>query len=134
MGSLLHRGPRSDTRGLRAGGGLPAAETEQSAELDNRGLVMMQRDLMRGEREREWAPLSTLRGGNPRERGCVRLGWSPPHAVDGLSSSPPERERARERERERESASVLLSPRCGEGTVERGAFALVGALFTQWTH
>ena len=127
MGSLLHRGPRSDTRGLRAGGGLPAAETEQSAELDNRGLVMMQRDLMRGEREREWAPLSTLRGGNPRERGCVRLGWSPPHAVDGLSSSPPERERARERER----VFALVGALIRRGS--RRMTPLRGALGTLWS-
>lgn len=50
MGSLLNRPAERNSLLAGLAAGAPAVETEQTAELDNRGLILMQRELMRGER------------------------------------------------------------------------------------
>lgn len=55
MGSLLNRPAERNSLLAGLAAGAPAVETEQTAELDNRGLILMQRELMRG----EWIPLAT---------------------------------------------------------------------------
>jgi hypothetical protein len=49
MGSLLNRPAERNSLLAGLAAGAPAVETEQTAELDNRALILMQRELMRGE-------------------------------------------------------------------------------------
>lgn len=59
MGSLLNRPAERNSLLAGLAAGAPAVETEQTAELDNRGLILMQRELMR-DQDDQLEDLSTL--------------------------------------------------------------------------